>query len=111
MIFSLENSPRGNVFFELPNTDVFCFFHSEQSVSITRELWFTSVCASLKLKNNVLILEQPFESIPELNFSLRWQTGEGFLWLAPRSFSVLFEASNQFSGSYESIKAFLSTSK
>lgn len=111
MIFSLEETPYGKVSFGLSNTDIFCFFRPENSVSVSRDCWVTAVCASLKLKRNVLLLERPLEAAPELNFSCRWQTGEGFTWLAPRALSVLFEASNEFSGSYPNIKLFLSTSK
>jgi hypothetical protein len=111
MIFSLEETPDGNVSFELPNTDMFCFFQSEKSVSASRDLWVKAVCTSLKLKRNVLLLERPLPSAPELNFSSRWQVGEYYLLLTPRSLSVFLEASKEFSISYQRIKDFLSSFK
>lgn len=111
MIFSLNHSLGEKILFKLPGTDVFCFFHSENSIVVPGDQWVNSLCASLKLKRNVLVLEVPLELAPELNLTQRWQIGEGFLWLTPRSMGVFFEAAKQFSGSYTSVKAFLSTSK
>ena len=111
MIFSLVDRPDLNVSFEMADTDIFCFFHSQNSIVVPAQEWSLAVATSLKMKKNVLLLESPLKQPLSINFSQRWCSGEGFLWLAPRALSVFLEAADEFSASYPSIKAFLSTPK
>jgi hypothetical protein len=110
MIFSLSNQSFQKINFEMINTDIFCFFHSENAVIIPVDIWFHAVVTSLKLKKDVLILEGNISVPPSIN-SQRWLIGDEFLWLAPRSNSVLFEAVNSTSGTYTAVKAFLTCYK
>lgn len=111
MIFSLSEKTSGAVNFEIEHTDIFCFFHSQNAVSVPAEQWLQAIGASLKLKRNVLILERPLEAVPALIPSQRWQVDTDFLWLAPRALSVLFEAPFSISGTYNSLKNHLSSFK
>lgn len=111
MIFSFSNTMSETLNFELSRTDIFCFFHSQNAVSIPSNLWLQSTFASLKMKNNVLILEENPAELPLIHFTQRWHVGDKFLWLAPRSLSVLSEATHEITGCYEKTKRHLSTFK
>lgn len=111
MIFSLSDQSSGRVDFEIENTDIFCFFHHDKHVLIPKELWLHAVSATLKLKKNVLLLEEPILSAESVLQAQRWNAGEKFLWLAPRSLSVLLEAPLEISGSYHKLKIHLSQFK
>lgn len=111
MIFSLSDKSSGRVDFALDNTDIFCFFHSENCISIPESKWLQALAASLKMKRNVLILEEPLEGASAVLIAQRWHAGEKFLWLAPRSLSVLLEAPFEISSSYKTLKIHLSTFK
>jgi hypothetical protein len=111
MIFSLSNSTSFEVDFSSDTTDLFCFFHSQNSIKVPQEFWLKAVTSSLKLKKNVLILESPITSLPLPTTTARWEVGENYLWLAPRSLSVLLEASNDKSITYDLLKFRLSKSK
>jgi hypothetical protein len=111
MIFSFfENGPVSAPL-ETEGTDLFCFFKTPTSILVPEAIWLLSICASLKLKKNVLILEEPLTKLPSLDITSRWQVGERFLWLAPRSLSVLLEAQNKKTSTYESLKESLSNFK
>lgn len=111
MIFSFSNSSFQKINFELKNTDIFCFFHSENAVTVPADIWLHAIVSSLKMKKNVLVLEDNLELVPSINPSQRWVIGSNFLWLAPRSTSVLFKATDSTSGTYGDVKAFLSNFK
>jgi hypothetical protein len=111
MIFSFEQLPATDIEFSLEKTDIFCFFHSEKAVFVPRDSWVTAVCASLKMKKNVLLLESHREQPPVVNQSQRWEVGEDYLWIAPRALSVLIKAANENSDSYPDIKIHLGTFK
>lgn len=113
MIFALKNSnSSARIQFEIkPNLDVFCFFSCTDAVSIPEREWFNAVLASLKLGREVLILEEIPNSWPELNFSSRWEVGDNWTWLAPRSRRVLSETYTHFSTDLISIKQSLRSSK
>ncbi len=111
MIFSLSSTVEGEIDFHIPNTDIFCFFYSQSMTSIPESVWLQAVCASLKMKRNVLILESLRSHAPELNTAGRWLVGDEFLWLAPRAKSVLLEAPDSNSTSYKSLKVRLTSSK
>ena len=111
MIFSFSNSLVGRLNFELPETDIFCFFHSQNAVSIPSNFWLQATTATLKMKKNVLILEENPPQLPLIHFAQRWHVGDKYLWLAPRSLSVLLLASHEFSACYDKMKLHLSTFK
>lgn len=110
MIFSLSEIKAPEVVIDIPGTDIFCFFHSKNSVSVPSDLLWITVISSLKLKKNVLILEENLPQNPPLGTS-RWLVGEKFLYLAPRATSVLLEAAVNKSMTYQSVKAYLTTFK
>ncbi len=111
MIFSLSNHTAHDLSFTLENTDIFCFFSTAHAAVLPMEHWHLAVSTSLKMKRNVLVLERPLKQLPDLTMTQRWQIGENFLWLAPRSLSVFLEAHNQISVTYDSIKKTLILSK
>ena len=111
MIFSFPGKSAQKIKFEILQTDIFCLFVSENSVKLPSEVWLKAVVSSLKMKKNVLVLEEDLNQTPLLNTKLRWQVGPDFLWLAPRSLSVLLEAPHEISKSYDSLKNFLNTIK
>lgn len=111
MIFSLSEKSPAAVSIALDNTDIFCFFHTEKSISIPESYWLKAIAASLKMKRNVLVLEEPLASAEAVLTAQRWHAGEQFLWLAPRALSVLLEAPFEVSGSYKTLKIHLSSFK
>lgn len=111
MIFSLSDVKGEAPAFSFDQTDIFCFFHSENSVHVPSHLWLEAIAATLKQKKNALILESSFLHAPMINSSQRWHAGPEFLWLAPRSLSVLLEAPEELSGTYKRLKEHLSKFK
>ena len=111
MIFSFSNSSIQKINIEINQTDIFCFFYSENAIFVPEKVLLQAVVASLKMKKNVLILEEHFGDISALDTSSRWQVGDEFLWLAPRSLSVLLEAHHEISGSYKFMKNYLNSRK
>ena len=112
MIFSFPGKESSKkIDFEIPQTDIFCLFVSENAIKLPSEAWLNSIVCSLRMKANVLVLEDYIEQSPVLNITQRWQVGAHFLWLAPRSLSVLLEAPFDISNSYDSLKNFLKSSK
>jgi hypothetical protein len=111
MIFSFpgKNSPK--IDFEILQTDIFCLFAIENTIKLPSEAWLNSIVCSLKMKTNVLVLEEHLAQPPMLNITQRWQVGDDFLWLAPRSLSVLLEAPHDISNSYNSLKNYLKSTK
>ncbi len=87
--------------------DVISFFPVENAVHSSFELWFQVAAASLKMKHSVLILEEkiPF---PQYNDKARWDQGDHWLWLHPRSLSTLKVAN---STEFSAFKSLLKNSK
>lgn len=102
MILSLEIKP---------SLDIYSFFSVPHAISCPTELWFECVCASLKRKQSVLILERPHASLPVFDTSRRWQTSDNWSWLAPRGLSVFLEGYGDKLVKYEDFKIFLSNHK
>jgi len=111
MIFSFSEKSCQKINFEIDQTDIFCFFHPENAIKIPEKYWLQAVASSLKMKKNVLILEANLNAVPDINAAKRWQPGEHYLWLAPRSLSVLLEAPHAVSATYSSIKTHLKSFK
>lgn len=106
MIFSLSTLGQPQAVSEIVDTDIFCFFHSHHSVQVPENVLWISVLSSLKMKRNVLLLEENPVELPTLG-SARWLVGDKFLYLAPRAGSVLFEAVFHHSMTYQSVKPYL----
>ena len=111
MIFSFSAELSGKINFEIANTDIFCFFQPGNAVSIPAELWILAIASSLKMKKNVLILEEELAVSPLINSAQRWQVGDQFLWVAPRGISALLKADHLISDRYQSMKAYLKNFK
>jgi hypothetical protein len=111
VIFSLSNQNPYELAFSIENADIFCFFFAEKSVVVPEYHWHLAVSTSLRMKREVLLLEAPLKQLPELNKTQRWQVGEKYIWLAPRSLSVFLMAYNEIPGTYDAIKKMLETSK
>lgn len=110
MIFSFTDGPVSEVKWHLPHADIFCFFSASSSINVPSTEWWKAVAASLRLKKEVLILEENLSPI-QINSSARWLTGEKFLWLPPRSLSVFLEATHENSETYLLVKASLISRK
>jgi hypothetical protein len=91
--------------------DLLTFYHVPNAVSCPSDLWFPTICASLRMKHAVLILEQKLEQFPVWEESLRWMTGDNWSWLAPRSLSVIQAAYIQTGPKFHEFKKFLNSSK
>ena len=111
MIFSFPGKSTHKIDFEILQTDIFCLFESKNTIKLPSEAWLNSIVCSLKMKTNVLILKEHRAQPPVLNISQRWQVGDDFLWLAPRSLSVLLEAPHDISSSYDSLNNYLKSFK
>lgn len=111
MKFSFSKTENHAVDLNPINTDVFCYFSFEDSVFVPADLWLKAIATSLKLKRNVLILEKPLKEIPEIRATARWQVGDDFLWLAPRSLSPILKAVHTSSSTYSGLKTHLRTLK
>ena len=111
MIFSLSPIRCEIQIPHLENTDIICFFSSENAVETHEKFWFEILLSSLKMKRFVLVLRADFKELPQLDFSQRWQIGEAWMWVAPRAYSVLSETYPDRSLSFENLSAFLKTSK
>ena len=67
MIFSLEINREKDL-------DIISFFHVENAIHFSDELWPKVLAASLKMKHSALILEQKIE-FPVINLKARWDQG------------------------------------
>lgn len=111
MIFSLSNLEKK---IELPSCsdiDMICFFRVENAVHADEKLWWKALTASLRGKRSVLILESNLSSFPALDKSQRWQTGDNWCWLTPRSLSVISKAYTHRYLNFEELKTFLTNFK
>lgn len=106
MIFSFTEDATTEVILGVPHTDIFCFFPTSHSIHVPHSQWWKAIAASLRLKKEVLILEENLSEI-HVNSNARWLVGDKFLWLPPRSLSVFLEATHQNSYSYLLVKATL----
>jgi len=94
MIFSLSNSHQNFEFVAPENMDVYCFFKTQNSIHLPVSSLKLAILASLRLKKEVLLLKTlPF---PEgINKNLQWQASDHWLWLPPRSSSIISAAWSQ----------------
>lgn len=104
MKFSLETNHTDSL-------DVISLFPLKHAVTFPQELWFQVLSASLRSKHEVLILERPLTQFPSWDKKKRWDTGDNWCWLAPRSLRIITEAYLKSSSSYEEFKTLLKNSK
>ena len=93
------------------NLDLFTFYTTKSSVSIPEEHWFQAISASLRMKHSVLILETENMLFPVVDESKRWVATDHYLWLSPRSLSVISAAYLNKAMNFHEFKSFLTTSK
>lgn len=92
MIFSLATEIYHQTL-NLPSDDldVYCFFQIDKSVSLTSKDIVLSMLSSLRQKRGVLILDGSVSHSEKFDFNrgLRHYEGNGFIYLAPHSLSLL----------------------
>jgi len=93
------------------NLDVFTLYEVPAATSIPKEVWFQSICASLKMKHSVLILESESMPFPKVDESKRWVASDHYSWLSPRSLSVISAAYLDKPMNFHQFKSFLISSK
>jgi hypothetical protein len=93
------------------NLDLITFFPRENTISCPSELWFETICASLRMKHFVLVLSQPLEVIPQLDDTKRWATGVGWCSISPRGLSSITEANSLKTMTFEQLLDYLRSSK
>ncbi len=91
--------------------DVLTWYHIESAIHCSSSLWFSLVCASLRLKHSILIIEKPLALFPQLNIESRWCTGENWSLLSPRSLGPLVHRFNEPVTNYQEFRDFLVLSK
>lgn len=111
MIFSLTNSENNIQLPKLKGVDVFCFFTVKNGISCDESLWWSAITASLRMKHEVLILETEIQGFPSWDPSKRWQVGENWSWLSPRSLTVISDTCSPNHLDYQAFKKFLKNSK
>ena len=107
MIFSLSPIEKEIQLPTLTDTDIICFFRVENAVTADETLWWKTLTASLRGKRSVLILEQNLSSLPAWDHSQRWQCGDNWCWLTPRSLSVISQAYGHNPMTFQDFKSFL----
>ena len=95
---------------ELPDTHIFSFIDRPGSVSIPENLLLESLKASLKMRKGALILEGLVPQNPGFDPKTRWQLQEAWIYLAPRSLSLLSKSCLSCEASLTEIRDFLSRS-
>ena len=93
------------------NLDLFSFFPVEKAVTCSSDLWFSSICASLKMKRSVLILSAPLDSLPVLDQNQRFLEGEFWCWIAPRGLRLILENQTHESMTFLQFKSLIARSK
>lgn len=111
MIFSLSEEKNNLIIPKLELIDVICFFHIEKAIEVDSSLWWEIIRANLKIKHSVLILESDIQSFPTWDSSQRWQVGENWCWLTPRSLNVISSAYKNNPMKFQDFKNFLKNNK
>ena len=109
MIFSFGKNSSKISLSRYENLDLLCFFHVEGGVIAPPETWFDVMCASLKNKRTVLILEESIDKLPSLEGHLRWQVTEDWICLQPRALSAITVAYPKHSQNTVQFRQFLSS--
>lgn len=111
MIFSLSNKVAPIELPSLANVDIFCFFSCDNAVSCPEQMWIEYICASLRMKKNVLILSSRVTIFPEYDSSKRWQIGGQFIWLASHAWGPINEMDYPKNMDFDQFAQFLSMYK
>lgn len=111
MIFSLGNTEKKLVLPETSDFDIICFFRVENAVHADAQLWWKTLTGSLRGKRSVLILDSETSSLPAMDRTQRWQVGDNWCWLTPRSLSVISEAYDNSPMNFQELKSFLTNYK
>lgn len=106
MNFSLSRKENPLQLNPSASLDVFCDFFLIGSVSMDESLLLGAVCASLRMKHSVLLLEHEILAWPTLDESKMWLVGDNFLWIAPRTLSTITKGCAEKSLNMIQIKKF-----
>lgn len=109
MIFSMGENQSSLEVHDQNNFDIICLFQLNNSIKAPLDSWFNIVCASLRNKQNVLILEPEITSWPSPKANFRWQMGEGWICLEPRALSTISAAYPKHSQNIVLFRQFLSS--
>ena len=91
--------------------DIFCFFSTENAVLCAKDSALNCLLSTLRLKKPVLLLRVPLTVLPEIDTSKRWDSGDDWVWIAPRAHSHLADNYPHHSLDFVPIKTFLTISK
>ena len=104
MILSLKFNSKDNL-------TLMAFFRMDHAISCPSQNWFLCLTAALKQKQSVLILEEPSENLPVWDSKQRWDSGDNWCWLAPRSLGELTKVYPAYRVDYSEFKSSLMNSK
>lgn len=90
--------------------DVFSFFVRSGTISIPESLWFEAICASFRMKKEVLLLERS-DDFPTWERSRPWDVGQDWCWISPRALGLFPPEYRQSGMDFQQFKAFLSQTK
>ncbi len=116
MIFSLSSeSISFSVDFPSENLDLFVFFSYPGSIDLSQrpEHFFLSIMSSLRMKKDILLVDKtvlPNEKFI-FNRGLRAYEGDGYLYLASHSLSLLRPFQAQDISNYHDLRSLLIESK
>jgi hypothetical protein len=111
VIFSFTtdvSSPALNFQFD---GDVFCFFSLANTVVCPSGKELNCLLSTLRLKRPVLVLNSPLTELPAINLVKRWDSGENWIWIAPRGMSHIADLYPHNSLEFVPFKSFLMSSK
>lgn len=112
MIFSFSSNSSSAISLQpIPGTDTFAFFKVTCSVQVPEEKWFEAICASLRMKKSVLILERELAFSSQWSDKKRWEAHENWSWLSPRALGVITKGYGQTFTNFQEFKHFLMNSK
>ncbi len=89
--------------------DIHCFIqHADVNVHCPAHAWFDNVCASLRLKRDVLLIDEDIKQWPVWSAHKFYQTGEGWLYLESRHLNKILMAYPKYSTDIVQLRLFLS---
>lgn len=110
MIFSLIKSSPEHEMPLILEMDLYCFFKVKNSVYLPVSSLKLAILASLKQKKEVILLREP--TLPNnISKNLQWDGSDHWLWLSPRSFSIVSRAWSNSGLSSESFVQLISKLK
>lgn len=91
--------------------DVFSFSQIENAILCPKSEWIVFVMASLRRRHQVLIQNSALAEIPNWDESKRIVVTEEWIWLAPRSFSLIKSEINRKVVSFSELRDQLKNTK